>query len=293
MLLFLDETGTDHKAMPYEVTGGVAVPEGQLWDFVQDAMWLQEDCFGGRLRDLAPGREFKAKQLLSKDIFKFAAQGPDMQRAARRDLARQFLRRGVDHESPRRDEFTAYGQACICYVGELLQLCGVHDLRVFAVAVDRDAPRSRNLDALRRDISFLFERYYYYLEDMGGDGRGLIVFDELERSLCRGLIGRMESYFLNTHKGRARSQLIIPEPFFVHSDLTTGIQLADLVVYIINWGYRYGKMDGATRPELEGMAKTLTGLVHKSVRPDADGSGNEWAVWSIKHVDDLRARDER
>ncbi|MFQ5615791.1 MAG: DUF3800 domain-containing protein [Anaerolineales bacterium] len=38
---------------------------------------------------------------------------------------------------------------------------------------------------------------------------------------------------------------ITPEPFFVHSDLTTGVQLADLVAYLISWGFRTGDM---TRP---------------------------------------------
>lgn len=34
-LLFMDESGHDHKNMPYEVRGGVAIHAGQLWPFVQ------------------------------------------------------------------------------------------------------------------------------------------------------------------------------------------------------------------------------------------------------------------
>lgn len=293
MLLFVDEAGSDHKMMPYEVTGGVAVRESRLWDFVQDAVWLQEDSFGGRLRDLVPGKEFKAKQLLSRDIFRFAAQGPDVLPVSRRVLARRSLQRGVAHEKPRRDEFTAYGQACVHYVSGLLELCREHGVAVFAVAVDRDAPRSTNADALRRDIAFLFERYFYCLADQGCDARGLVVFDQLERSLCRGLIGQMESYFTRTRNGRERSRLIIPEPFFVHSDLTTGIQVADVVVHLIAWGYRYGGMGGATRPELVELGRGLGPLVYRTYRQSPGGARAERPVWSIKHVDDLRGRDER
>ena len=34
MLLFLDESGTDHRASPYEVTGGIAIAESDLWPFI-------------------------------------------------------------------------------------------------------------------------------------------------------------------------------------------------------------------------------------------------------------------
>ena len=35
-LLFLDESGHDHRTMPYEVRGGVALHASELWPFVQD-----------------------------------------------------------------------------------------------------------------------------------------------------------------------------------------------------------------------------------------------------------------
>ena len=33
-LLFLDESGHDHKQLPYEVRGGIALHARQLWPFV-------------------------------------------------------------------------------------------------------------------------------------------------------------------------------------------------------------------------------------------------------------------
>jgi hypothetical protein len=293
MLLFLDESGTDHGATPYEVVGGVAIPEHKLWEFVQDAEWLQEHCFGGALKQLAPGKEFKANALLAKDKFRFAAQAPRMTDGERRACARAFLLRGRSGEAPRRAEFTAYGQACVTYAEELLRLCLVHGVKVFASIVHPDAPLTANEWALRRDIAFLFERYYYYLEDLGGDQRGLLVFDELERAQCRGLMGRMQDYFLHTETGRRRSSLIIPEPFFVHSDLTTGVQVADVVAYVINWAYRYGQMDEAGRSELQPLAYLVEQMVYKAERPGPEGSAGVWQIWSIKYLDDLRTRRER
>ena len=47
---------------------------------------------------------------------------------------------------------------------------------------------------------------------------------------------------LSVAVGRHRASRIIPEPFFAHSDLTTGVQIADLVAYVISWGFRTPRM---------------------------------------------------
>ena len=77
--------------------------------------------------------------------------------------------------------------------------------------------------------------------------QGAIVFDELERSQSHILIGQMEEYFLHTQTGKRRSRQVIPEPFFVHSDLTSLIQVADLIAYVISWGFRVEKMSQPAR----------------------------------------------
>ena len=45
-LLFLDESGHDHKQMPYEVRGGVALHVSKLWPFVRAVQQLELDAFG-------------------------------------------------------------------------------------------------------------------------------------------------------------------------------------------------------------------------------------------------------
>jgi hypothetical protein len=44
-LLFLDESGHDHKQMPYEVRGGVALQDSQLWPFALAMQRLERDAF--------------------------------------------------------------------------------------------------------------------------------------------------------------------------------------------------------------------------------------------------------
>lgn len=102
----------------------------------------------------------------------------------------------------------------------------------------------------------------------------------------------METYFLGTYKGRLRSSRIIPEPFFVHSDLITAVQIADIVAYSLNWGLRLNRMTQPTRPELEPFGQQAFAMRYVGHRPDA-ADGLMWPVYGIIYIDDLRPRGER
>ncbi len=89
---------------------------------------------------------------------------------------------------------------------------------------------------LRKDQVFLFERFFYLLEENGTEG--LVIMDKVEKSADRKFIRRIERYFASTAKGRERATRIVPTPFFVESDLVYAIQAADICIYAINWGFR-------------------------------------------------------
>lgn len=148
---------------------------------------------------------------------------------------------------------------------------------------------------LRKDYAYLFERFFYFLEDIaietGHAQQGLVVFDELEKSRSHILVGQIYAYFKETAIGRQRASLIIPEPFFVHSDLTTGIQIADLVAYSISWGFRTPRMTKSRREELGPYANQIARLRHRSLR-ERRGNKN-FEIWSIAHIRDLRTNVER
>ena len=109
-LLFLDESGHDHRTTPYEVRGGVALHASELWPFVQDMQRLELAAFGTELNQFRT--ELKGSTLLDKDRFKWAAQGQRMSDEERRKHCRGFLTKGLEKMPPSRTEFTAYGQAC-------------------------------------------------------------------------------------------------------------------------------------------------------------------------------------
>jgi len=96
------------------------------------------------------------------------------------------------------------------------------------------------------------------------------------------LISQLENYFKKTAKGRQRAGLIIPEPFFVHSDLTTGIQIADLIAYIISWGFRLNGMEKPAREELEEFVDLIKPLRYKTIREVSEGEDLD--VWSVIYV---------
>jgi hypothetical protein len=250
-LLFLDESGHDHKQLPYEVRGGVALHASRLWPFVRAAAQLELDCFGCPLSLYK--REIKGSTLLDRKRFKFAGQEAPMPDEARRKHCRAFLTKGLDHANPTRAEFTAYGQACLQMADGLFQLLQEQEAVLFASAIPTSARRTSGTAAdelLRRDHVFLFERFFYLLEEKRE--HGLLVFDETDKTEDRRFVKRMERYFTRTMKGRYRTAWIVPTPFFVASDMTYAVQAADMCIYCVNWGFRLPTrgMDAPVRTEI-------------------------------------------
>lgn len=195
----------------------------------------------------------KGCKLLDKDRFKWAEQAPLMTNEQRRKHCRGFFTKGLEKKPPIRDEFTAYGQACLEMARGIFQLLRGHAAQLFAAAIPRGVFQPETFEAeefLRKDQVFLFQRYFDFLEEKRE--HGLVVMDEVEKTADRRFIRRMESYFTKTQTGRYRSAWIVPTPFFVSSELTYPVQAADLAIYCINWGFRLPTrgMDAVIRGEI-------------------------------------------
>lgn len=283
--LFIDESGQDRRESPYEVLAGVAVKDQDLWNLIQALRDAELRHFG--VRYTADRGELKAKKLLKAKTFRLAAQLPPIDAAERGELAARCLANGA---TVSRRGLTALAQAKLAYVSEALEICARFRCRAFASLIPHNAPRPAGNDFLRKDYAYLFERFFYFLEDSDREALGLVVFDELERVQSHLLIEQMNRYFQETWKGRTRASQIIPEPFFVHSELTTGVQLADLVAYILSWGFRLPGMDEPARPELTELVDRVCQLRHRAVR-ERMGNPN-FVIWSFALIADLRAREE-
>ncbi len=264
--MFIDESGHDRRASPYEVLAGLAVEDHRTWDLICAIHAAEAAVFGTRisLRD----RELKGKHLLKRKTFRLAAQGAAIEPTQRTRLARECLvggRRRARGEpfTPTRDHLTALGQAKLAFVAQVFELCERHGAHTFASIIDPSVPRPDH-DGLRQDYARLFEHYATFLGEQAGLPQGLIIFDELERSRSHILIEQMDEYFRGSAAGRERAERVLPEPLFVHSDLSTLVQIADLVAYIISWGVRGPGLSRPARAELGQFADAVYRLRHRS-----------------------------
>ncbi len=205
----------------------------------------------------------------------------------RRKHCRSFLTKGLERKAPSRSEFTAYGQASLEMATGIFELLLQHDATIFASMIQKGVGKPETYEAdeyLRKDHVFLFERYFYLLEQMGE--HGLIVMDEVEKSEDRRFVKRLEAYFRKTETGRFRSTHIVPSPLFVSSDMTYPIQAADLAIYCINWGFRIPSrgMNAGTRREIaDNYGRWLAQLqFERSIERD----GAEFTSYGIVFVPD-------
>lgn len=283
--LFIDESGYDSGPSPYGVLGGVAIEDRDVWNLIKAMQDAEVRSFGTRYS--AGQSELKAKKLVSRQVFRQAAVAGEIPHPERAELAKRCLERGAG--APPRT-IAALAQAKLEYVREVLDICSRFRCRAFASVVDKDSP-SPGTDHLRKDCAYLFERFFYLLEDLGPDAFGVAIFDELEKIQSHLLVSQMDNYFKRTARGRQRAGRILAEPLFVHSDLTTGVQLADLVAYILSWGWRLRNMTGPARPELKAFVDQLCQLRHRTVR-EVDGNPL-FTIWSFAFITDLRPQMER
>lgn len=249
-LLFMDESGHDHHNMPYEVRGGIAVHAGRLWPLVRGLQALEVECFGAELN--AFKKEFKGHNLLDKERFGWSNQMPWMPDEERRKNALAFLNRSAAKDTLTREQFTAYGQACLTMARGIFQLLWDHQAVLFASAIPRGVKKPAGyMDGvyLRKDHVFLLERFFFFLESK--KEHGLLVVDETETQNDRRWVRDLQTYFSSTQTGKFRTAWIVPTPFFVASHMAQPVQLADVCIYCLNWGFRrpHG-MNAPTRPEI-------------------------------------------
>lgn len=283
--LFIDESGHDRVASPYEVLAGICVQDRDLWNLINAIHAAELEHFGRRYS--AGNDELKGRKILKAKVFQQSELNVGLRNEDIRELAKAALENG---RAATVKNLKALAIAKLNYVRAVFDICARFRCKVFASIVETDAPPTAS-GGLRKDYAYLFQRFFYFLEDQKPQEHGVVVFDELEKTKSHLLVEQTQRYFKDSATGRQRSSLIIPEPFFVHSDLTTGVQIADLVAYCVSWGFRTAQITKPARPELQQFVRQLTGMRHNAIR-DIDGNPN-FTVWAFAHISDLRTRQER
>jgi Protein of unknown function (DUF3800) len=211
--LFVDESGHDRVHSPYEVLAGVSVKDSDLWSLISALHDAEVRNFGRRYSS-GPA-ELKGSKLLKRKVFQHRALNVTFPDSDLPRLAKEALDQG---ERAQAVHLKALATAKLKYVEEVFRTCIRFRCHAFASIVETTAPQSSS-GGLRKDYGYLFERFFYFLEDRPSGDAGIIVFDELEKSKSHLLIDQCHRYFKETAVGRQRARLIVPEPFFVHSEL--------------------------------------------------------------------------
>ncbi len=290
-LLFMDESGHDHKNMPFEVRGGVALHASKVWPFIRDWKEVAESAFGSDFTEL--GGEIKGSKLLDKKRFEWSDSHSTLGEAERHKGVNRFLTQKRQKLSLTKRDFAAYGQASLMMADRIFDLLQRHDAVLFASLIPRGIrkPQQFSFDHyLRKDHIFLQERFFYFLESKSESG--LFVMDQTEKQNDRRFVRRLQDYYMKTQTGRSRTQWIVPSPLFVDSDMSPGVQAADLCLYVINWGFRRPEWNhaGLTRQEIHKRYAGRVGTLQFSGTGHRDG--NFFPTFGIVHVPDpYEARD--
>jgi Protein of unknown function (DUF3800) len=261
-LLFLDESGHDHKQMPYEVRIGVAIHARFLANFNAHVRELEREHFGCRLQDVRS--EIKGSKLLQTERYNWARQGESVPADQRRRDALNFLNASLSGKVPRRHEFTAYGQACIAFVQTLVESLARFNVSVFASIIPPIPPAlagdgrllRRDLRRLVRSFSDFVTSHDHTLTEV--EEKGLLVIDRSEKTLDRQFAVALEQEL--EEPGFPHLETVISTPFFVDSDSMTGVQVADVCAYVLNWGLRRPGFRAPVRAELVPLAMRVDDL---------------------------------
>ncbi|MBY0407185.1 MAG: DUF3800 domain-containing protein [Rickettsiales bacterium] len=172
--LFIDESGHDRKASPYEVLAGVAIQDHDLWNLI-NALHDAELKHFGRRYSLGT-KELKGSNILDKGTFRQSEFNASIRNDEIPTLAKALLDDGANGDIK---QIKALALAKLAYVQELFNICSRFRCKAFASIVEKTA-QGTNSGGLRKDYAYLFERFFYFLEDIKRDEQGIIVFDELE-----------------------------------------------------------------------------------------------------------------
>ena len=293
VLYFVDESGIDLKKAPCLVLAGVGIREANVWPLTRAFMELRTEV----LR-FPPNQayEIKGAKLLKTRVFKHASLRDRLPEAERNAAIERLLAKNERGENVGPEELAALAQAKLAFADQALDLASRFEMTAFASIVPRDAPQQRDGLFLRKDFAYLFQRIHCHVCDQEDHAHGVLIFDEQDRALSQRLLDQIHRYFVETDRGQQRAERMIPMPFFVRSNLTPAIQIADLVAYIANWGLRMGRMTELAREELKPFADKVFALRYRGrevplVRRFGKRRGKQ--IWGIAYIEDLRPRSER
>lgn len=273
--LFLDEPVDPVGNSPYKVVAGLAIEDKHIWPLSVKISDANLHYFGRQLR-ASNSAYLKAGDLLSPEIFADAQNELTISSVERIRLIHDALS-GEYIESV--DQRAALSQAKVSYCRFILNLIRNHEVRAFAVMVPTNAEALQISTKLRRDYTFLLERFFYFVGDQAPPAMGLLILSDLNKYTVTA--NSISEYFLKTTKGKIRSKSIMPEPLFARGRINILFQATSLLAYSLNWGFRTPSMKEPIRPELADFNSVFRSM--RYLHESSDGKKD----WSFKFINNL------
>lgn len=117
---------------------------------------------------------------------------------------------------------------------------------IMATVIDkRELSGYKNPDILHETAyEFILEEIQHYMNEYHPKHNALIVMDHMDKRLNRAIAMKQASLLRSGNKNM-KFPAVVEYPFFVNSELSNGVQLADLLAYNVYHAFSYKDLDYA------------------------------------------------
>lgn len=157
------------------------------------------------------------------------------------------------------------------FVEQLIYLCKEVRLILFAVVQQGTLPLASDSNKLPNLYRALMKRVNTFMEQKHPDSQAKFFFDGIDHQSNRKIAISFNNFMYRHYAGRSFKN-ILPTTFFCDSEVTPGIQVADVLAYCVN--QRYGG-----RNDLEDYFRRFRDLTYNHQDPD-----EEYTLWGFSQV---------
>ena len=158
------------------------------------------------------------------------------------------------------------------FVEQFIVLCKEVGAVFFAVVQEGTFTLASESDKLPSLYRHLLRRVNTYMEDKHQEDQAVFFFDGIDHRTNQKIAISFNNFMYRHHWGQS-SKNILPTPFFCDSEVSPGIQMADVMAYCVNQRY------GGRRGRLEEIFQKFRELSYNHLDPEGD-----FTLWGVTMV---------
>ena len=158
------------------------------------------------------------------------------------------------------------------FIEQFITLCKEIDAVFFAVVQEGTFPLASESNKLPSLYRALMRRVNTFMLHKKPEDQALFFFDGIDHQTNRKIAISFNN-FMYRHRWGQLNRNILPTPFFCDSEVSPGIQMADVMAYCVNQRY------GGRRGRLEDIFQRFRELSYNHADPDED-----FTLWGVQMV---------